>query len=160
MAEPLDLLTEQILGCAIEVHRNTGPGLLETVYDVCLAHEFTNAGLEFRRQIPLSFPYKDQDLGCGFRIDYVVEGRVLIEVKSVERTLPVHTAQVLTYLKLSGLPTGLLINFNVPMLRQGIRRLIWSRSKLNKEAPVAATPWQVDDGPASTSSPRGGPLSD
>ena len=131
-----DLLTERILQCAIEVHRCTGPGLLETVYDVCLAHELADAGLQFRRQMPLSFPYKEQDLGCGFRVDYVVENLVLLEIKSVERTLPVHVAQVLTYLKLSGLPTGLLINFNVPLLRQGVRRLIWSARYQPKRRPA------------------------
>ena len=134
MSELHDPLTERIIACAIEVHRTTGPGLLESVYDVCLAYELELAGLDFQRQKDVTLGYKALTARSAFRIDFVVEGAVLIELKCVESTLPVHKAQVLTYLKLSGLSTGLLINFNVPVLRDGIRRLVWAHN------PKAALP--------------------
>ena len=121
-----DPLTERIIGCAIEVHRTTGPGLLESVYDVCLAFELEAAGLVFRRQYPVPIEYKSLSIRTAFRVDFVVEDRVLVELKSIETILPVHKAQVLTYLKLSGLRIGLLINFNVTILKDGIRRVTWT----------------------------------
>lgn len=127
MLEGFEAVTERIIGCAIEVHRHTGPGLLESVYEACLARELKAARLEFERQVALPIVYKSEQLDCAFRIDFVVERNVLVEVKSVEQTLEVHKAQVITYLRLSGLPVGLLINFNVPVLRSGVRRLLRSR---------------------------------
>lgn len=121
-----EAVTERIIGCAIEVHRHTGPGLLESVYEACLAREFKAAHLEFDRQVALPIVYKNEPLDCAFRIDFVIERSVLVEVKSVEQTLEVHKAQVITYLRLSGLPVGLVINFNVPVLRSGVRRLLRS----------------------------------
>jgi GxxExxY protein len=119
-----DLLTEKIIGFAIEVHRHLGPGLLESAYEECLCHELNENGVAFRRQVPLPVVYKSVRLECGYRIDVVVESWVIIELKTVERLLPIHDAQVLTYMKLSGIPTGLLLNFNTPVLREGIRRLM------------------------------------
>jgi GxxExxY protein len=113
MSDLADPLTERIIGCAMEVHRHTGPGLLEAVYDVCFAVELEAAGLSFRRQCVVPLKYKALSVQTAFRVDFVIDERVLVELKSVELLLPVHKAQVLTYLKLTGLPTGLLINFNV-----------------------------------------------
>jgi GxxExxY protein len=121
-----EAITERIIGCAIEVHRHTGPGLLESVYEACLVREFKAAHLEWERQVALPIVYKGEPLDCAFRIDFVVAQQILVEVKSVEHMLDVHKAQVITYLRLSGLPVGQLINFNVPVLRSGIRRLLRS----------------------------------
>lgn len=117
-------LTGQILGAAIEVHRNLGPGLLESTYEACLFHELVQAGLKVERQKSLPVRYKDVELECGYRIDLLVDGQVVVELKSVDVLEPVHEAQLLTYLRLSGLRVGLLINFNVQVLRHGIRRLV------------------------------------
>jgi GxxExxY protein len=117
-------LTERIIGAAIEVHRCLGPGLLESVYETALAHELATAGLHFRRQVELPVLYKGNLIAGGFRADLLVEETVLLELKAVEQLLNVHKAQVVTYLRLANLPVGLLINFNVPLLRVGIRRLI------------------------------------
>ena len=117
-------LTHTVIGCAIEVHRALGPGLLESAYEECLAHEFSLSGLPFRRQLTLPVDYKGHQLNCGYRIDLLVAEEVLLEVKAVDSLLPVHQAQVLTYLKLGGWHIGLLINFNVPILKQGVRRLV------------------------------------
>ena len=119
-----DPLTEQAIGCAIEVHRALGPGLLEAVYEECLCHELHENGLGFQRQIPVPVTYKAVNLETGFRADLVIEKELLIEIKAVERLLPVHQAQVLTYLKLSGIPKGLLLNFNTRVLKDGIRRFV------------------------------------
>ena len=118
-----DPLTERIIGFAIEAHRHLGPGLLESAYEECLCHELSQDGLVFRRQVPLPVVYKSVRLDCGYRLDIVVENTVIIELKAVERLMPIHEAQLITYLKLSGIPTGLLLNFNTPVLRKGIRRL-------------------------------------
>ena len=118
-----DPLTERIIGFAIEVHRHFGPGLLESAYEECLCYELAQDGLVFRRQVPLPVVYKSVRLDCGYRLDIVVENAVVIELKAVERLIPIHEAQLITYLKLSGLPTGLLLNFHTPVLREGIRRL-------------------------------------
>ena len=120
----LDILSGKIIGAAIEVHRQLGPGLLETTYEVCLAHELELSGQFVERQKALPLVYKDLKLAHGYRIDLVVERAVVVEVKAVDRWAPVHEAQVLTYLKLSGLRLGLLINFNVPVLKEGIRRFV------------------------------------
>lgn len=118
-----DQLTERILGAAIEVHRTLGPGLLESVYEESLCHELALQRLEFMRQVAFPVSYKGVALDCGFRADVVVQNEVILEIKAVERLLPVHSAQLITYLKLARIQRGLLINFNVTSLRQGIRRL-------------------------------------
>jgi GxxExxY protein len=123
-SEQNDLLTEQIIGFAIEVHRHLGPGLLESAYEECLCYEFGAHELTFRRQVPLPVIYKSVRLDCGYRIDIVVEDRVILELKAIERLLPIHEAQVLTYMRLSGIRTGLLLNFTTPALKDGIRRLM------------------------------------
>jgi GxxExxY protein len=117
-------LTEAILGAAIEVHRALGPGLLESAYHECLCHELALRGIEFKRQVDLPVVYKGIRLDCGYRMDIVVEDTVVLELKCVDAILPIHEAQLITYLKLSGKRVGLLINFNVPVLKDGIRRRI------------------------------------
>ena len=134
MSDLDDPLTERIIGCAIEVHRATGAGLLESIYGVCLAYELKAAALDFRRQCSVPFDYKSLSIKDAFRIDFIVEDRVLVELKAVETLLPVHKAQALTYMKLSGLTKGLLLNFNVPVLKDGIRRLVWTPN-LDASAP-------------------------
>jgi len=117
-------LSERVIGACIEVHRHLGPGLLESAYEQCLCHELSLTGLSFARQRPLPVTYKGALLDCGDRLDVVVEGELVLELKAVDHLLPVHEAQVLTYLKLTGLDVGLLVNFNTPVLRRGIRRLV------------------------------------
>jgi GxxExxY protein len=117
-------LTGQIIGAAIEVHKALGPGLLESVYEECLSHEFNLRRIQYERQYPIPVKYKGVQLDCGYRIDLLVENLVILELKSLDSLEPVHEAQILTYLKLAGRKIGLLINFNVPMLRDGIKRLI------------------------------------
>jgi len=119
-----DPRTGPIVGAAIEVHRQLGPGSLESAYEECLCHELHLLGLAFERQVALPVSYKGLQLDCGYKIDLIVEQEVIVELKSVERMLPVHEAQLLTYLKLSGKRVGLLINFNVPLLKQGIIRRV------------------------------------
>lgn len=116
-------LTEQIIGCAIKVHRSLGPGLLESAYQECLFFELKKAGLLVEKEKPLPLVYDDVKLDCGYRIDLLVENQIVIELKSVEILNDVHTAQVLTYLKLSNCKIGLLINFNVIQLTSGLKRL-------------------------------------
>ena len=120
----LNEISNQIIGAAIEVHRALGPGLLETAYEVCLAYELSQLGLMVERQKPLPISYKRVELDAAFRLDLLVEGKVIVELKAVGQISPVHKAQVLTYLKLSGLELGLLINFNVRVLKDGISRLV------------------------------------
>ncbi|MCK6502688.1 GxxExxY protein [Myxococcota bacterium] len=124
MQDPASQVTDQILGAAIAVHRALGPGLLESAYEACLAYELHTCGIQFERQVPLPVQYRGVRIDCGYKLDLLVEGLVVVEVKAVERLLPVHQAQVLTYLKLSKHPVGLLLNFNVPLLRDGIRRFV------------------------------------
>jgi GxxExxY protein len=118
-----DSLSAQVIGAAIEAHRGLGPGLLESAYEQCLCYELSSQGLGFERQVALPITYKQVNLDCGYRLDIVVGEKLLVEIKAVEKLLPVHQAQLLTYLKASKLPTGLLINFNVPVLKQGIKRM-------------------------------------
>jgi GxxExxY protein len=118
-----DSLTEKVIGAAIEVHRALGPGLLESAYEECLCYELTQLGLKHQRQVQLAVVYKGMHLDCGYRMDVLVEDKLAIELKTVEVLLPIHEAQLLTYLKLSGIKTGLLLNFNVPALRNGIKRM-------------------------------------
>jgi GxxExxY protein len=119
-----DPLTGRIIECAIEVHRALGPGLLESAYEECLCYELSLCQLQYVRQVPLPVIYKGIHLDCGYRLDVVVEERVVLELKTVEQLHPIHDAQLLTYLKLSGKRTGLLLNFNVPVLRDGIKRIV------------------------------------
>jgi GxxExxY protein len=117
-------LTEQIIGSAIEVHRCLGPGLLESAYEECLCHELSLRNIPFNRQKPLPLEYKGKKLDCGYRMDVVVDNRVVVEIKCVEQIQGIHQAQLLTYLKLSGIKVGLIINFDRSVLRDGIKRLV------------------------------------
>ncbi len=117
-------LTYRIIGLAMRVHRRLGPGLLEAVYEACLCHELDRAGIVFRRQAPLALEYEGARLDCGYVADIIVDEQVVLEIKSVERTLPVHEAQLLTYLKISRCSVGLLINFNTVSLTDGITRRV------------------------------------
>ena len=116
-------LTEKIIGAAIAVHRELGPGLLESAYEACLAHELSFRRVGFKKQVEVPIRYKAVTLDCGYRLDFMVDQRVIIEVKAVERILPIHEAQLLTYLRLSRVKWGLLLNFCAPVLKQGIRRM-------------------------------------
>jgi GxxExxY protein len=119
-----DDLSNQVIGCAIEVHRALGPGLLESTYEQCLARELQIHGLRFNLQWPLPIDYKGVRLDCAYRVDILVEGQLIVELKAVDRVLSVHRAQLLSYMKLAGVRTGLLINFNVPMLKDGLQRFV------------------------------------
>jgi GxxExxY protein len=129
-------LTEQIIGAAIEVHRVLGPGLLESAYEECLCHELTLRGVSFRRQVELPVAYKGVNLDCGYRIDLLVADRVVVELKCVERLLPVHDAQLLTYMKLSRKEVGLLFNFHTEVLTRGgvVRKALSQPSTLRASA--------------------------
>ena len=115
-------ITQHIIGAAIEVHKQLGPGLLESAYEECLCHELTARKMIFERQKPVPLVYKEAKLDCGYRLDLLVEGRIVVELKAVDGLGPIHEAIILTYLKLSGHKLGLLINFNVSLLKDGIRR--------------------------------------
>ena len=117
-------LTGEVIGAAIEVHQALGPGLLESAYEECLCHELKLRGIQFERQVDLPIEYKGAKLDCAYRMDIVADDQLIVELKSCESLQPIHQAQLLTYLKLTGLKVGLLINFNVPILRQGIKRLV------------------------------------
>jgi GxxExxY protein len=117
-------LTDRIIGLAIEVHRNTGRGLLESVYEQCLCFELRQASVPFERQVPVPVTYKGVVLDEGFRADIVVDRKVIIEIKSVSTLLPAHESQLLTYPRMSGIPVGLLLNFNAPRLTDGLRRFV------------------------------------
>ena len=119
-----DVLTEQIIGAAIQVHRELGPGLLESVYEACLCHELSLNGLKIERQKTVPISYKGIRLDTGYRLDMIVENKVIVEIKAVSELLPVHEAQLLSYLKQIGGGRGLLINFNVKLLKHGLRRLV------------------------------------
>ena len=120
----LNQVTEKIIGAAIEIHKTLGPGLLESAYEECLCYELSTAGLHYQRQVDLPVLYKEVRLDCGYRLDLIVEDAVLVELKTVECLLPIHEAQLLTYLKMKNLLLGLLINFNVPVLKDGIKRIV------------------------------------
>ena len=117
-------LTDQIIGAAIEVHRELGPGLLESAYEQCLCHELGLRGLAYARQVPLPVEYKGTRLDCGYIADIIVEGKVLIELKAIAKLLPVHEAQLLTYLRLAEIRVGLLLNFHSAVLRDGLVRKV------------------------------------
>ena len=118
------VLTERIIGFAINVHRALGPGLLESVYEECLSHELITAAVPFTRQQPIPIVYDTVKLECGFRADIVVDNRVLVEIKSIDRFAPIHEAQILTYLRLSKLKVGLLLNFNSVRMVDGMKRMV------------------------------------
>jgi GxxExxY protein len=117
-------LTEKIIGAAIAVHKELGPGLLESAYEACLVYELVQRSLKVESQKPLPVSYRGVQVDCGYRIDLLIEDQIILELKSVEKIEPIHEAQLLSYLKLSGYKTGLLINFNVKLLRNGIRRFV------------------------------------
>jgi GxxExxY protein len=121
-----DFIARQVVDSAFAVHTTLGPGLLESVYEQCLACELSSRNIVLERQVAVAVTYRELRMDAGFRMDMVVDGSVVVEVKATERTLPVHEAQLLTYLKLSGYPIGLLINFNVPRIKDGIRRMVRS----------------------------------
>ena len=123
-AVDLNAITHGIIAAAIEVHRHLGPGLLESAYQECLCYELTRMGISFNREVHLPLNYKGLRLDCSYRIDLLVEDKVLVELKSIEQLLPIHSAQLLTYLRASNKPVGLLINFNVLVLKDGIKRIV------------------------------------
>jgi GxxExxY protein len=116
--------TEAIIGAAIEVHKHLGPGLLESAYEECLCHELNLRNIQFQRQIPLPVVYKGKKLDCGYRIDLLVKNEVVVELKAIDSILPIHEAQALTYMRLGSWKVGLIINFNVPIVVKGIKRLV------------------------------------
>lgn len=120
----INKLSSKVIGAAIEVHKTLGPGLLESAYEECLCHELSLQGLSFERQKPLAVTYKEKLLDCGYRLDIVVEKKIIPELKSCEKIEPIHKAQLLTYLRLSGINLGLILNFNVPVMRNGIARVV------------------------------------
>lgn len=124
MDTDINEVSRTIIGAAIDVHRTLGPGLLESAYEPCLAHELRLRHVPFERQKPLPVDYKGVRLDCGYRLDFLVAGIVVVEVKAIEALLPIHQAQLLSYLKLGGWKLGLLINFHVPLLREGIKRVV------------------------------------
>jgi len=119
-----DELSNKVIGCAIEVHRTLGPGLLESTYEQCLAREMDLSGIAFKLQSPLPVEYKGIKLDCGYGIDILAEDKLIVELKSVKKTLPIDEAQILTYMKLANIEVGLLINFNVIRLKEGLRRFV------------------------------------
>ena len=142
-----DALSGDVIGACIEVHRHLGPGLLESTYEQCLGYELNLRGFEVQKQLQIPLHYKGLDLECGCRVDLLVNRQLLIEVKAVERLLPVQEARMITYLKLMGLPLGLLVNFHVPALRHGLRRLVNS-------SPVPSAPPRLRVDPSDPTRPR------
>jgi len=120
----INVLTERVIGACIEVHKNTGPGLLESAYEQCLCWELSLRGIPFERQVPLPVNYKGNLLDCGYRLDLLIDKRLLIEIKAVEKLIAIHEAQLLTYLHLGGWKIGLIVNFNVKVLKDGILRRV------------------------------------
>jgi GxxExxY protein len=119
-----DDVSNKVIGCAIEVHRQLGPGLLESTYEQCLAYELNRSNISFRLQVALPVNDKEIKLECGYRIDLLVDEQLIVELKSIDQLLKIHEAQILTYMKLANVRIGLLINFNVPILKKGIRRFL------------------------------------
>ena len=124
MALEYEEWTDKIIGAAIEVHRAPGPGLLESAYEACLCHELHLRDLPFKRQVALPLRYKGIELDCGYRLDIIVDDKIVLELKAVEELLPVHEAQLLSYLRLGGFRVGLLLNFHAPVLKEGMKRMI------------------------------------
>jgi GxxExxY protein len=135
--ERLDKISGAIIGAAIEVHRALGPGLLESAYEACLAYDLVQAGWAVEVQKPLPLMYRGLQLDCGYRLDLLVAGKVIVEIKAVDRLAPIHHAQRLPYLKLSGCKLGLLVNFNVVLLKNGIVRVV---NQLNEDTGVPSNP--------------------
>jgi len=135
--------TEQVIGALIEVHRHLGPGLLESAYEACVCRELVLRGLAFERQRALPLSYKGEHVDCGYRADLIVGGSILVELKTVERLQPVHLAQVITYLRLSGVPVGLLVTFNVCVLKHGIRR-VWLADQTSSPPSLPVPPPESD----------------
>lgn len=153
----LNHVTSAIIGAAIEVHRHLGPGLLESAYEECLCYELSHAGLSFCRQVAIPVQYKGLKLNCDFRVDLIVEDSVIVEIKAIDHLAPIHSAQLLTYLKATNKTLGLLINFNVPVLKQGIKRLVnryITEPGASASAPSAAEPRERDTHPSPHSSLR------
>ena len=119
-----DEISNKVIGCAIEVHRELGPGLLESTYEQCLAYELNRAMIPFKLQVELPVEYKEIRLDCGYRIDLLIDDTLIVELKSVDHLVPIHEAHILTYMKLAGVSIGLLINFNVMVLKRGVRRFV------------------------------------
>jgi GxxExxY protein len=117
-------LSHRVIGCALEVHRALGPGLLESTYEQCLAYELSQAGIPFKLQHPIPVTYKGILLDCGYRVDVLVDDRLILELKSVDKLLPIYEAQLLTYMKLARVSLGLLMNFNVITLKEGLKRMV------------------------------------
>ncbi|MCC7116891.1 MAG: GxxExxY protein [Anaerolineales bacterium] len=124
VVQEINKTTESIIGAAIEVHKHLGPGLLESAYEECLCHELSLRNIPFQRQVPLPVAYKGTKLDCGYRIDLLVNNEVVVELKSVDSILPIHEAQTLTYMRLGSWKVGLILNFNVPILVKGVKRLV------------------------------------
>lgn len=122
--EQLDGIASQVVDSAFKIHKNFGAGLLESAYEACLIHELKKRGLKVESQVPVPIVYEGVDIEVGFRIDLLIENRLIVELKAVEAILPIHEAQILTYLKVTGNRLGLLINFNVPLIKKGIKRII------------------------------------
>jgi len=122
--EQLDFVTGQIIGAAIEVHKTLGPGLLESAYEACLAFELRGRGLKIEQQKPLPLIYKEVRLDCGYRLDLIVNDAVIVEIKAADQVLPIHDAQLLSYLRLTGITVGLLINFHITILKNGVKRIV------------------------------------
>lgn len=120
----VEQIAREVVDCGFVVHKEIGPGLLESAYQKCLLYELVNRGLQVEVEVPLPLVYKGVNLDCGYRLDVVVEGVIILELKSVEALLPIHTAQLLTYLKVSGISLGFLLNFNVTLFKQGVKRLV------------------------------------
>ncbi|MGA2964674.1 MAG: GxxExxY protein [Terriglobales bacterium] len=120
----LDQISRRIIGAAIEVHRHLGPGLLESAYESCLAFELKQVGLKVEEQKPLPVVYKQVKLDCGYRLDMIVEDEIIVEIKAIEKLLPIHEAQLLSYLRLANKRVGLLMNFHVPVLKNGLKRIV------------------------------------
>jgi GxxExxY protein len=119
----INVLTEKIIGCAIEVHKGIGPGLLESAYEECLAYELAQAGLAFERQVHLPVKYKGVSLDCGYKLDLIVEAKIILELKAVERIMPIHEAQLLSYLRMMNLKLGLILNFHTSAMKYGIKKI-------------------------------------
>lgn len=124
MEDPLYIITERVIGVAIEVHRALGPGLMESVYSSCLGEEFRISEIFFEREVHVPVSYRGVQLGCGYKVDFMVERKLIVELKAIARLEPVHSAQLMTYMKLTRCPVGLLLNFNVAVLKDGIRRMV------------------------------------
>jgi GxxExxY protein len=144
-SEPAEnTITDRIIGCAIEVHRHLGPGLLESAYEECLCYELSQAGLSFQRQVATPINYKGLKLDCGYRVDLVVENSVIVEIKAIENLIPIHSAQSLTYLKSLNKQVGLLINFNGSVLKHGLKRIV-NRYEGPSLTPLDSAPSVIDD---------------